>query len=186
MTSFERFRRKGENHETMKVSFFNIRSKPMCHDNKTCKGILFHHEIGKEMVLKPEECSFIKKSLQHRCVPENITKFLRTVFLQKISGGCYCTVCLFSSEISFEVIQKEATVFIRITIDLTLHSLKEGDVMVFYKIYNVKVLLSCLYFFHVLEILMIEKYLSSIFIPVKCHSFSTYVTFSEKLTFLPP
>ena len=96
------------------------------------------------------------------------------------------TVCLFSSEISFEVIQKEATVFIRITIDLTLHSLKEVDVMVFYKVYNVKVLLSWLYLFHVLEILIIEKYLSSILIPFKCHSFSTYVTFSEKLTFFPP
>ena len=32
-------------------------------------------------------CNFIKNKLQHRCFPVNIVKFLRTVFLQKTSGG---------------------------------------------------------------------------------------------------
>ena len=34
---------------------------------------------------------FIKNRLQHRCFPVNIKKFLRTVFLQNTSGGCFCT-----------------------------------------------------------------------------------------------
>ena len=38
-------------------------------------------------------CNFIKKRLQHRCFPVNITKFLRAAFLQNTSGGCFCFVC---------------------------------------------------------------------------------------------
>ena len=92
----------------------------------------------------------------------------------------------FSSEMPFEAIQKEATFFMRITTVLTLHSLKEGDVMAFYEVYNVKVLLFSLYLFHVLEILIIEEYLSFILILVRDHSFSTYVKFYEKLRLIPP
>ena len=73
----------------------------------------------------------------------------------------------------------------RITTVLTLHSLKEGDVMAFYEVYNVKVLRFSLYLFHVLEILIIEEYLSSILILVRDHSFSTYAKFYEKLRFVP-
>ena len=91
----------------------------------------------------------------------------------------------FSSEMPFEAIQKEATLFMRITTVLTLHSLKEGDLMTFYEVYNVKLLLFSLYLFHVLEILIIKEYLSSILILVKGHSFSTYVKFYEKLRFIP-
>ena len=34
-------------------------------------------------------CNVIKKRLQHRCFPVNITKFIRTSFLLNISGGCF-------------------------------------------------------------------------------------------------
>ena len=33
---------------------------------------------------------WIKKSLQHRCFPENASNFLRTAILQNFSGGCFC------------------------------------------------------------------------------------------------
>ena len=33
---------------------------------------------------------WIKKSLQHRCFPVNIAKFLKTAFLQNFSSGCFC------------------------------------------------------------------------------------------------
>ena len=36
-------------------------------------------------------CNFIKKRLQHRFFLINIAKFLRTVFLQNTSGGCFYT-----------------------------------------------------------------------------------------------
>ena len=45
-----------------------------------------------------ETCNFIKKTLQHRCFPVYIAKFLRTpfftehLFLQNTSGGCFCIV----------------------------------------------------------------------------------------------
>ena len=34
--------------------------------------------------------SFLKKRLWHRCSPANFAKFLRTSFLQNISGDCFC------------------------------------------------------------------------------------------------
>ena len=33
-------------------------------------------------------CNFIKKRLQHRCIPVNTVKFLRTLFPQKPPGDC--------------------------------------------------------------------------------------------------
>ena len=33
--------------------------------------------------------NFIKKRLQHRCFPVEYPKFLRTLFLQNTSGGCF-------------------------------------------------------------------------------------------------
>ena len=44
--------------------------------------------------------NFIKKKLQHRYFPVNITKFLRTLFLQDTSGGCF--YCFKKSEHSQE------------------------------------------------------------------------------------
>ena len=35
------------------------------------------------------------KILQHRCFPVNIAKFLRTPFLQNISGDCFCKMMKF-------------------------------------------------------------------------------------------
>ena len=32
----------------------------------------------------------LKRRVWHRCFPVNFTKFLRTPFLQNISGGCFC------------------------------------------------------------------------------------------------
>ena len=34
----------------------------------------------------------IKKSLQHRCFPVSIAKFLRTVFSHDFSSGCLCII----------------------------------------------------------------------------------------------
>ena len=39
-------------------------------------------------------CNVIKKSLQHRCFPVNITKFLRTPILRKSADGCFYTLSL--------------------------------------------------------------------------------------------
>ena len=44
--------------------------------------------------------NFTKKKLQHRYFPVNITKFLRTLFLQDTSGGCF--YCFKKSEHSHE------------------------------------------------------------------------------------
>ena len=42
--------------------------------------------------LKSFAIFWIKKSLQHRCFPVNITKFLRTALLQNFSSGCFCII----------------------------------------------------------------------------------------------
>ena len=39
--------------------------------------------------LKSFAILWTKKSLKHRCFPVNITKFLRTAFLQNLSGSCF-------------------------------------------------------------------------------------------------
>ena len=44
-------------------------------------------------------------SLQHRCFPVNIVKFLRTVFLQNTSGGCFW-LWIFCENFRFTVFQK--------------------------------------------------------------------------------
>ena len=41
-------------------------------------------------VAGPHDCSFIKRSLQHRCFPVKFATFLRTPFLQDTSSGCFC------------------------------------------------------------------------------------------------
>ena len=35
---------------------------------------------------RPQDCNFIKKTLQHRCFPVNFEKFLRAPFLQNTTG----------------------------------------------------------------------------------------------------
>ena len=37
--------------------------------------------------------NFIKKRVQHRCFPVNITKLLRTSILKNIVKGCFCQLC---------------------------------------------------------------------------------------------
>ena len=47
-------------------------------------------------------CNFIKKRLQHRCFPVKFAKFLRTPFLQNISGGCSWKYLMNSLFVAFE------------------------------------------------------------------------------------
>ena len=42
-----------------------------------------------ESFFNKKACNFIKKRLQHRCVPVKFAKFLRTSLLQNTSGGCF-------------------------------------------------------------------------------------------------
>ena len=46
---------------------------------------------------------FIKKRLQPRCFPVNISKFLRTAFLQNTSGDCFWKTTLNRALIEKEV-----------------------------------------------------------------------------------
>ena len=48
-------------------------------------------------------CNFIKKRLQHRCLPVNIANFLRAAFLQNTSNSCCYTQPIIEL-ISFKVI----------------------------------------------------------------------------------
>ena len=45
-------------------------------------------------------CNFIKKRIQQRCFP---MKFLKTPFLQNISGGCFLTQLLLHRKMHFSV-----------------------------------------------------------------------------------
>ena len=38
--------------------------------------------------------TLLKKSFWHKCFPVNFVKFLRKLFLQNTSGGCFCTLLL--------------------------------------------------------------------------------------------
>ena len=49
-----------------------------------CQGLVFN----KFASLRP--ATLFKKRLWHRCFPVNFAKFLRTLFLQNSSGGCFC------------------------------------------------------------------------------------------------
>ena len=48
-----------------------------------CQSLFFNKVAG----LRP--ATLLKKKLWHRCLPVNFEKFLRTPFLQNISGGCF-------------------------------------------------------------------------------------------------
>ena len=52
----------------------------------------------------------IKKSLQNRCSPVNIAKFLRTVFLQNFPGGCFCIILKVIKQLFAKSILKVACV----------------------------------------------------------------------------
>ena len=58
-------------------SFTNFTGKHLCW------SLFFNKDAG----LKA--CKFIKKRLPHRCFPVKFTKFLRTLFFQNTSGGCF-------------------------------------------------------------------------------------------------
>ena len=49
-----------------------------------CQGLFFNKVAG------PGTVTLLKKRLWHRCFPVNYAKFLRTLFLQNTSGGCFC------------------------------------------------------------------------------------------------
>ena len=48
-----------------------------------CQSLFFNKVAG----LRP--AALLKKRLWHRCFPVNFSKFLRTLFLQNTSGGCF-------------------------------------------------------------------------------------------------
>ena len=68
--------------------------------------IMFAHRIGNAYTVKilnfvrssrPEmfrPATLLKKRLWHKCFPVNFAKFLKTLFLQKTSGGCFCFVAI--------------------------------------------------------------------------------------------
>ena len=54
----------------------------------TCARVSFLIKLQAEATLQP--ATLLKKRLWHRCFPMNFAKFLRTLFLYSIFGGCYC------------------------------------------------------------------------------------------------
>ena len=51
-----------------------------------CKSLFFNKVAGLRLA------TLFKKRLRHRCFPVNFRKFLRTLFVQNTSGGCfYCS-----------------------------------------------------------------------------------------------
>ena len=42
-----------------------------------------------DKVTGSQACNFIKKRLLRKCFPVKFAKFLRTLFLENISGGCF-------------------------------------------------------------------------------------------------
>ena len=61
-----------------------------------CWSLFFNNYAG----LKA--CNFIKKRFQHKFFPMNFAKFLRTLFLQNTSGGCFWKYLTNSPFIVFE------------------------------------------------------------------------------------
>ena len=69
-------------------------------------SIIFTHRIGNTYTVKilhfirsshPEMfrlATSLKKRLWHRCFPVNFVKFLKHLFLQNPSGGCFCFVVI--------------------------------------------------------------------------------------------
>ena len=52
--------------------------------NHLCQSLFFNKVAG----LRP--ATLFKKRLCHRCFPVNFAQFLRTLFSQNNSGGCFC------------------------------------------------------------------------------------------------
>ena len=59
----------------------------------TCVGVSFCLWSLCVGGLRP--ATLLKRGLQHRCFFVKFAKFLRTLFLQNTSGGCFCMVSLF-------------------------------------------------------------------------------------------
>ena len=54
---------------------------------------IFAKFTGNYLCLRP--ATLLKKRLWHKCFPVNFAKFLRTPFLQNISGGCFCNCIIY-------------------------------------------------------------------------------------------
>ena len=57
--------------------------------------------------LKNFSLFWIEKSLQHRCFPVNIAKFLRTTFLRNFSCGIFCIILKVIKQLFCKAIFKE-------------------------------------------------------------------------------
>ena len=55
-----------------------------------CQSLFFNKVAG------PGPATLLKKRLQHRCFPVNFAKFLRHLFLQSTSSGCFYVYSFFS------------------------------------------------------------------------------------------
>ena len=67
--------------------FFEIGVLKVCNIHR--KTPVLESLISK--VASLEAYKFIKKRLQHRCLPVNIANFLRNFYLKNTAGGCFCT-----------------------------------------------------------------------------------------------
>ena len=55
-------------------------------EQNACVGLSFNNVAGLQV------CNLTKMTLQHSYLPVNVAQFLRTLILNKISNGCFCSV----------------------------------------------------------------------------------------------
>ena len=67
--------------------FFEIGVLKVCNIHR--KTPVLESLISK--VASLEAYKFLKKRLQHRCLPVNIANFLRNFYSKNTAGGCFCT-----------------------------------------------------------------------------------------------
>ena len=76
--------------------FCNARSNKISQNSQenTCVGISYKIVAGHRPFNKVagHSSSLLKERLRHRCFHSNFVKFLRTPFLENVSGGCFCNV----------------------------------------------------------------------------------------------
>ena len=58
------------------------------------QGLFFNKAVG----LGPEACNLFKKRPCHRCFPLNFAEFLRTPFLQNVSGRLLLSLEIYKSK----------------------------------------------------------------------------------------
>ena len=58
-----------------------------------------------------QACDFIKKRLQHRCFPVNVTKFLSMLVLTKSANGLFCVTLLYHLTLFSKFIQNYYLIF---------------------------------------------------------------------------